>query len=290
VEINGFWHLASDLCATPLKLRALSDFDVCYKETEEANCKDEVSMDDASTELDSGTASEASDAECCGKYAALAAPPGRWCTTAPVTPWAQTPLATVERSWRSREPSRASASSSTLASTDLLPHCTPPTHENDDEAPSLFAMETRTTVMLRHLPQDLSRDQLVEILENAGFKGKFDFLYLPRHMASQGNLGYAFVNVTSPDVLPGFWAALNGFRKWPIVWKRPCKVSWSVPFQGVEEHKERYRNSRLLHSSVPDEIRPILLQDGVRVDFPPPTRALRAPRVRSSKGPEGLTA
>jgi len=97
---------------------------------------------------------------------------------------------------------------------------------------------------------------------------------------SQGNLGYAFVNVTSPDVLPEFWAALNGFRRWPVAWKRPCKVSWSVPFQGIEEHRQRYRNSRLLHSSVPDELRPILLEDGVRVDFPPPTRALRAPRVR----------
>jgi hypothetical protein len=157
------------------------------------------------------------------------------------------------------------------------------TQEND-EAPSLFDVESRTTVMLRHLPQDLSRDQLVAILEDAGFKGRFNFLYLPRHFMSQGNLGYAFVNVTSPDVLPKFWAALNGFRRWPVAWKRPCKVSWSVPFQGIEEHRQRYRNSRLLHSSVPDELRPILLEDGVRVDFPPPTRALRAPRVRPQGG------
>lgn len=179
---------------------------------------------------------------------------------------------------------RASVSSSTVSTRSSCNDPSPPTHENDDEAPSLFAVETRTTVMLRHLPQDLSRDQLVKILENAGFKGKFNFLYLPRHFASHGNLGYAFVNVTTPDVLPDFWAALNGFRKWPVVWKRPCKVSWSAPFQGIEEHMERYRNSRLLHPSVQDEIRPILLNDGVRVDFPPPTRPLRAPRVRSPKG------
>lgn len=175
--------------------------------------------------------------------------------------------------------------------TELSLPSMPPSPMHEDKVPSLFAVETRTSLMLRHLPQDLSRDHLVEILESAGFKGKFNFLYLPIHFASHANLGYAFVNVTSPEVLQEFWATLSGFREWPMVWRRPCRVSWSFPFQGFEEHVRRYRNSRLLHPSVPDEMRPILLEHGVRVDFPPPTRSLRAPRSRwSSRLLEGLSS
>lgn len=45
----------------------------------------------------------------------------------------------------------------------------------------------------------------------------------------------------------------------------------------------RYKNSPLMHEDVPDACRPILLQNGVRIEFPPATKSLRAPRLRASR-------
>lgn len=38
-----------------------------------------------------------------------------------------------------------------------------------------------------------------------------------------------------------------------------------------------------MHTDVPDECRPILLQNGVRIEFPSATKSLRAPRLRASR-------
>jgi len=59
-----------------------------------------------------------------------------------------------------------------------------------------------------------------------------------------------------------------------------CEVYWSEAHQGLEAHVARYRNSPVLHPAVPDEFKPIILKDGVRVDFPAPTKKSRAPRIR----------
>jgi len=35
-----------------------------------------------------------------------------------------------------------------------------------------------------------------------------------------------------------------------------------------------------MHKDVPEEFKPIILQNGLRVEFPPPTQKLRKPRVK----------
>lgn len=44
----------------------------------------------------------------------------------------------------------------------------------------------------------------------------------------------------------------------------------------------RYRDSPIMHGSVPDEFKPVIFEAGTgrRVDFPEPTKKLRAPRRR----------
>jgi hypothetical protein len=144
--------------------------------------------------------------------------------------------------------------------------------------------EARTTVMLRHLPRDLSQGELLELLDSKGFLGKYDFVYLPMHFLEQANLGYAYINLSSPEDVPTFWKAFEGLRKWPKLGTKILRVGWSNPHQGLEAHVERYRNSPIMHASVPEEIRPLLFEDGRRVAFPPPTKAVRAPRVRGARG------
>jgi hypothetical protein len=143
--------------------------------------------------------------------------------------------------------------------------------------------DNRTTVMLRNLPRDFSRDVLLKLLDDNGFAGKYNFVYMPIDFVRQAGLGYAFVNLTLPEVVKDFWEAFDGFSAWPVDCEKVCRVNWSSPHQGYEEHVQRYRNSPLMHADVPDECRPVLLENGVRVDFPPPTKSLRAPRLRASR-------
>jgi hypothetical protein len=139
-----------------------------------------------------------------------------------------------------------------------------------------------TTVMMRNLPVELTRDMLLQLLNDQGFAGEYNFIYMPVDFVKKVGLGYAFLNLKSNAVAPRFWRAFDGFRSWPVCSTKVCRLGWSTPHQGLQLHIERYRNSPLMHKDVPDEIRPALFENGVRIDFPPPTKAVKAPRLRAS--------
>jgi len=138
----------------------------------------------------------------------------------------------------------------------------------------------RTTVMLRNMPNNYSRAMLLDLLDSEGFAGQYDFLYLPMDFHSRASLGYAFINFVSCAAAAGFWKIFDGYSKWVIPSRKVSGVSWSGPHQGLEAHVERYRNSPVMSSAVPDEYKPVLFLEGVRTPFPPPTRRIRAPRFR----------
>lgn len=141
-------------------------------------------------------------------------------------------------------------------------------------------LEECTTVMLRNLPNNYTRQMLMAMLDTEGFEGKYNFLYLPIDFQSRACLGYAFVNLVDPSYVPHFWEKFSGYSKWVLPSKKVCGVSWSGPHQGLEAHVERYRNSPVMHESVPDEYKPVILQNGLRVGFPEPSKAPRPPRIR----------
>lgn len=124
---------------------------------------------------------------------------------------------------------------------------------------------------------------LCELLDRQVFSGKYDFVYMPIDLVRKASLGYAFINLVNPEVVSEFWKAFDGFKAWTISSPKVCRVSWSNPHQGLEKHVNRYKNSPLMHANVPDECRPILLKDGIRISFPPATKSLRAPRLRASR-------
>lgn len=144
--------------------------------------------------------------------------------------------------------------------------------------------DTRTTVMVQNLPRQMTRVDLLKLLDTQGFIGQYSFVYMPIDLTRQATLGYAFVNLISPEVVPLFWRTFDGFKDWTTPCDKICRVSWSNPHQGLEEHIDRYRNSPLMHSSVPDYARPVLFQNGVRIDFPAATKSIRAPRLRPPRG------
>lgn len=138
--------------------------------------------------------------------------------------------------------------------------------------------DKRTTVMMRNIPNNYTRSMLLETIKDAGFEGYYDFIYLPVDFSRGANLGYAFVNMIDAKATTAFWKAFNGFSRWALPTAKVCDVRWSGPHQGLESHIERYRNSPVMHKSVPDEYKPMIFARGVRQAFPPPTKALKAPQ------------
>jgi len=145
------------------------------------------------------------------------------------------------------------------------------------------AKETRTTVMLRDLPDAYSRSALLELLDTEGFFGRFDFFYLPVDFKHQRNLGYALINLVSPMEALRLTRHFNGFTNWNVTSDKVCSVSWCNPQQGLEAHVERYRNSPVMHESVPTDWQPMLLSHGVQVAFPEPTKKMKAPKVKGQR-------
>ncbi|CAE7315691.1 ML4 [Symbiodinium microadriaticum] len=140
-------------------------------------------------------------------------------------------------------------------------------------------VECKTTVMLRNVPNDYTREMLLELLDSQGFAGRYNFAYLPCDFYRDANLGYAFVNLVDRVAVDDIWAAFDGFASWSLPTTKVCQVRWSSPHQGFEAHVERYRNSPVMHRCVPDEYKPVIFQLGVRQPFPPPTKMVKAPMM-----------
>eukprot|EP00929_Paragymnodinium_shiwhaense_P119687 TRINITY_DN9157_c0_g2_i1.p1 TRINITY_DN9157_c0_g2~~TRINITY_DN9157_c0_g2_i1.p1 ORF type:complete len:474 (-),score=61.06 TRINITY_DN9157_c0_g2_i1:374-1795(-) len=140
--------------------------------------------------------------------------------------------------------------------------------------------DTRTTVMLRNLPNDYTRDMLTELLDQLGFYAKYDFVYLPVDFKRWAGLGYAFINMIDNTSAQSIIQVLNGFCSWARNSVKVCEAIWGEPMQGLDIHLQRYRNSPLMHSGVPDSVRPAVYRGGLRVTFPAPTKAIRPPRLR----------
>jgi hypothetical protein len=137
----------------------------------------------------------------------------------------------------------------------------------------------RTTVMLKNIPNKCSRAALLGALDAAGLGAAYDFVYLPVDFKHRCNLGYAFLNMTTPDATGALHAAFHG-RPWPEFRSRKvCAVSYAR-LQGRAALVTHFRTSRfpaeaddalplLLHApAAPDEAaRQEVI--GVRVPLPP---------------------
>lgn len=150
----------------------------------------------------------------------------------------------------------------------------------DQKTSANVEVDSRTTVMLRNMPNNYTRAMLLSMLDEEGFKGLYDFVYLPVDFARHAGLGYAFINLTDPATAARFWRTFDGYNRWVIPTSKVSSVSWSEPLQGLEANVERYRNSPVMHSTVPEEYRPVLYRKGQRVPFPKPTKAIRSPLGR----------
>merc|ERR1719410_550528 len=139
-----------------------------------------------------------------------------------------------------------------------------------------------TTVMLRNLPDSMTHGKLLELLDSQGFAGKYDFAYLPVAFDTLAALDHAFVNMVTPEDAQRIRSYFEGFT-WGASSTAACRVVWNDKQQGLPALVERYRNSPVMHESVPDECKPIISTSGVRAPFPSPTQKVKAPKISKGK-------
>lgn len=146
--------------------------------------------------------------------------------------------------------------------------------------------DMRTTLVLSNLPMSLSQVEVQHLLDSRGLRGSYDFLYMPWNFEDHVSVGYALVNFITHAHARDAWLILHGFNSWNLLLRktleRPCamfEVTWSKTSQGIESNIERYRNSPVMHQSVPEELRPMMFNKGVFVPFPSPAKRLRPPRA-----------
>merc|ERR1719160_1508511 len=161
---------------------------------------------------------------------------------------------------------------------------------SDDHSTDDRSLNDRTTVMVRNIPHAYMASSFIELLEAKGYRAKFDFAYLPIDFRSGMNLGYAFVNLVSNLDAQQFIYDFDGFSNWSFESPKICEVTWAHPYQGLEEHVERYRNSPVMHAMMLDEFKPRVYIAGVRVKFSEPTKHIRAPWMRPQRRLDGPAA
>lgn len=149
--------------------------------------------------------------------------------------------------------------------------CVPTTADDQNEC---------LTVMLRNVPPQFGRSDLLALLNGLGFSGRYNFVYLPVDFTRNLGLGYALVGLVDHTSASALMQNMHGLS---FDGSFQCEASWSEPHRGLEGHMERYRNSPVMHHSMPDDYKPAIFLDGERIAFPPPTKAIRAPRIRHPK-------
>merc|ERR1712232_882219 len=152
---------------------------------------------------------------------------------------------------------------------------------NNEQKEGMPAEGARTTLMLRNIPQEVTRSMLLDLLRSGGLAKHILFIYLPMNLKSPGNFGYAFVDFDCTDVAEQSKEKLDGFNGWSRTSGIGLEVVWSET-QGIDSHVQRYRDSPLMHASLEDEFKPAIFKNGVRIAFPPPTKPIRAPRLRKT--------
>merc|ERR1712137_561022 len=135
-----------------------------------------------------------------------------------------------------------------------------------------------TTLALKNLPGDVTRRNVCQMLDRESFCNMYDFVYVPANFKTMKSCCYAFLNFVDHVVAERARLHFQSFS-WPSHnGANIVQVAWSESHQGLVSQLEHFRNSPVMHEDVPDDFKPILLYNGTRVPFPPPTKELSAPR------------
>ncbi|XP_057507549.1 protein terminal ear1 homolog [Actinidia eriantha] len=128
---------------------------------------------------------------------------------------------------------------------------------NGDAIMESNCSDARTTVMIKNIPNKYSQKLLLNMLDNHCIhcneqiadggdeppSSAYDFVYLPIDFINKCNVGYGFVNMTSPQATWRLYKAFHN-QNWEVFnSKKICEVTYAR-LQGVEALKEHFKNSK----------------------------------------------
>nr|ABR19817.1 terminal ear1-like 1 protein [Populus tremula x Populus alba] len=127
----------------------------------------------------------------------------------------------------------------------------------DESMVETSGSDSRTTVMIKNIPNKYSQKLLLNMLDNHCIHcneqiadgdddqplSSYDFLYLPIDFNNKCNVGYGFVNMTSPQAAWRLYKAFHN-QHWEVFNSRKiCAVTYAR-VQGLEALKEHFKNSK----------------------------------------------
>ncbi|KAI3906216.1 hypothetical protein MKW92_029738 [Papaver armeniacum] len=126
------------------------------------------------------------------------------------------------------------------------------------ESSSSFIKDARTTVMIKNIPNKYSQKLVLNMLDNhciccnekifaEGDENQplsaYDFVYLPIDFNNKCNVGYGFVNLTTPQAAWRLYKAFH-LQQWEVFNSRKiCEVTYAR-LQGLAELTEHFNNSK----------------------------------------------
>jgi len=124
-----------------------------------------------------------------------------------------------------------------------------------------------TTLMIRNLPPQMTQLCLLKELDEAGFEGLYDFVYMPQSFNTNENSGFAFVNFLDPctaGILVGRWHRQHRFGRST---KQPPLNIAPADVQGLEANLHKWLTPRLRRVKNPN-FRPFVLEEQAKAEQP----------------------
>ncbi|CAE6356662.1 unnamed protein product [Rhizoctonia solani] len=143
----------------------------------------------------------------------------------------------------------------------------PPERNRVDISRIEAGLDTRTTIMLKNIPNKMSTKNLIDFIEVVTPRA-IDFLYLRFDFQNECNVGYAFVNFIDISDLLKFMKATLG-RKWNMYASEKVLGAGYANYQGKEALIEKFKNSSIMDTRPAWRPR-IFYSSGQHVGLPQP--------------------
>lgn len=126
----------------------------------------------------------------------------------------------------------------------------------------------QTTVVLKNVPCNYRRGDVLDLLDRLGFVGGYRCVYLQvdttRNGKAKSNFGYAFVDFVDGCLAREFFGRAARFTDWKFRSTKVAKVEWSR-LQGIDNLRAHFTSQGMMQGSFPDEWRPCFLDGALRV-------------------------
>lgn len=153
----------------------------------------------------------------------------------------------------------------------------------DGELPAQWA--AAHTVMMRNLPNKYTQQMLLHEINEAGFDGMFDFLYLPIDPETGANRGYAFINFISPNCSWSFKQRYEGCRMSNFNSNKVVSVT-PAALQGFQANYAHYSTARVNRGD--PAARPLFLRHPDELPGAAPSGMSRRGRRRRGGGASAI--